>query len=345
MKKSKIWTAALVVSVALFVGGVFAAENAAATSDRPQMSARDQAEKKRAFEERLSKLEEEFEEKHNKIRRRIEELDQEFRNCRKATPEEVYADFARILSRQNRRKAEIHVKDAAAHYENGEYKTALAEYDKAVALDPKSATAYAGRAKVYYLAEAIKQASADAEEAVALNPDFAPAYEIRAFIHIEQNDYNGALADVCRAMELEPENDLWYLVRASVYGAKGDAMSLLDDLRRGWDAPGADAKLKEIDFLGRGFVHYTENNERGAAHYTRILEVNPDAEKALWNRARYYDDCGEYEKAAADYAKAIELNPDKIEYYEQRAYFYSRNGRFEEEAADITKAKELSRNC
>ena len=114
MKKSKIWTAALVVSAALSVGGVFAAENAAATSDRPQMSARDQAEKKRAFEERLSKLEEEFEEKHNKIRRRIEEFDQEFRNCRKATPEEVQADLARILSRQNRRKAEIHVKDAAA---------------------------------------------------------------------------------------------------------------------------------------------------------------------------------------------------------------------------------------
>ena len=114
MKISKIWTAALVVSAALSVGGVFAAENATATSDRPQMSARDQAEKKRAFEERLSKLEEEFEEKHNKIRRRIEEFDQEFRNCRKATPEEVQADLARILSRQNRRKAEIHVKDAAA---------------------------------------------------------------------------------------------------------------------------------------------------------------------------------------------------------------------------------------
>ena len=114
MKINKIWTAALVVSIVLSVGGVFAAENAAATSDRPQMSARDQAEKKRAFEERLSKLEEEFEKKHNKIRRRMEELEQEFRNCRKATPEEVHADFVRILNKQNRRKAEIHVKDAAA---------------------------------------------------------------------------------------------------------------------------------------------------------------------------------------------------------------------------------------
>ena len=110
MKMSKIWAAALVVSVALSVGGVFAAENAAATSDQPQMSARDQAEKKKAFEERLSKLEEEFEKKHNKIRRRIEELDQEFRNCKKAAPEEVHADFARILNKQNCRKAETHLK-------------------------------------------------------------------------------------------------------------------------------------------------------------------------------------------------------------------------------------------
>lgn len=343
MTKNKIWiAAALVVLIALSIDCALAAGDVAAPPDRPQMSAEEQAEKRRVFEERLAKLEAEFQKKHEEIRQRIEEFDQEFRGCRKATPEEVLADFAKRQKEKNRMEAEVHVQKGAACYENGEYKNALGEYDKAVALDPENAAAYAGRAKVYYLAEAYERALADAEEAVALHPDFAPAYEICAFVRIEQKDYEGALSDINRAMSLEPENDLWYLVRASVYGAQGDVKSFFDDLNRGWDAPEAEKKLKEIDLLGRGFVHYVENDKHDAAHYTQIIEVNPNAEKALWNRAQYYDECGAYEEAAADYAKAIELNPDRIEYYEERAYFYYRNGRFEEEAADLERARELS---
>lgn len=233
------------------------------------------------------------------------------------------------------------VRNGASYFEKGEYKKAFAEYDRAIEIDPKEAAAYAGRAKVYYIAEENDIALADAEKAITLNSDFAPAYEICAFARAAQKDYEGALDYINRAMALQPDETLWYLVRAAIYGEKGDNKLFFADFNKGENAAGAEEKSKEIDFLGRGIIHYPENTKQDVAHYTHILEINPNAEKTRWNRARYYDECGEYEKAAADYAKAIELNPNRIEYYEQRAYFYYRNGRFEEEAADLERAKDL----
>lgn len=240
--------------------------------------------------------------------------------------------------------AENFVQNGAAYFDSGDYKSALAEYDKAIEHDPKNAEAYCGRARVRLMAEQEDLALVEADKAIALDAKFAFAYEIRAYARCAQKDYEGAIAEINQAIALEPENALWYIVRGEIYGEQGNLAQSRADYDKGRKDSRAIDKLKEIDSFGRGTVHYVKDEADDIAHYTHILEVNPKAEKARYQRGQLYAEQEEYENALADFTEAIALTPDKPEYYEQRAWCYHCLSRDEKADADIEKAKELRAN-
>lgn len=236
------------------------------------------------------------------------------------------------------------VQSGKTFFDSGDYKNALAEYDKAIEHDPKNAEAYCGRARVRLMAEQNDLALADADKALALDSKFLPAFEVRAYIKTAQKDYEGAIAEINQAIALEPENALWYIVRGEIYGEQGNLAQSRADYDQGRKDSRAIDKLKEIDSFGRGTVHYIKDEADDIAHYTHILEVNPKAEKAHYRRGRLYAEQKEYENALADFTEAITLSPDNPEYYEHRAWCYHCLGRDVEADVDIEKAKELRAN-
>ena len=233
------------------------------------------------------------------------------------------------------------VQSGKTFFDSGDYKNALAEYDKAIEHDPNNAEAYCGRARVRLMAEQNDLALADADKALTLDSKFLSAYEVRAYIKTAQKDYEGAIAEINQAIALEPENALWYIVRGEIYGEQGNLAQSRADYDKGRKDSRAIDKLKEIDSFGRGTVHYIKDATDNIAHYTHILEVNPKAEKARYRRGQLYAEQEEYENALADFTEAIALSPDNPEYYEQRAWCYHCFGRDEEADVDIEKAKEL----
>ena len=58
----------------------------------------------------------------------------------------------------------------------GRYEEAIADYDKAIGLDPKYAPAYNNRGNAYYDLGQYEEAIADYDRAIALNPEYADAY-------------------------------------------------------------------------------------------------------------------------------------------------------------------------
>jgi len=98
------------------------------------------------------------------------------------------------------------------------YRFSVAAYQKAVALDPNYASAYAGLANAeFYLADYAatpeefaagrQRALAAADKAIALAPDLADGYAMRALMRSALTwDWNGAEADFDKALALEPGN-------------------------------------------------------------------------------------------------------------------------------------------
>ena len=79
--------------------------------------------------------------------------------------------------------------DAHAHISGG-MTQALAELDRAIALDPQNGDAYRMRGDLTREAGGnLARAEADLTKAIALNPQDAEAYELRGVIYTNQHRY------------------------------------------------------------------------------------------------------------------------------------------------------------
>jgi tetratricopeptide (TPR) repeat protein len=90
--------------------------------------------------------------------------------------------------------------------DNGDLDGAIADYTQALAVAPKSFTAYADRGYAKYLKKDYAGALEDCNRALDLNPDYPDAYVNRADIEDDQGRHGDAIADYTRALDLEPDN-------------------------------------------------------------------------------------------------------------------------------------------
>jgi tetratricopeptide (TPR) repeat protein len=112
------------------------------------------------------------------------------------------------------------------------YPSALADFNEAIALNPKVARVWVNKGSVF--AEENKNDSAYVcfERAIALKPDYPEALSNRGGIRSRRGDLAGAVADFSRAIELEPTFRDAYNNRALVYFKMGEYEKAVADRRR-----------------------------------------------------------------------------------------------------------------
>ncbi|MGW1348865.1 tetratricopeptide repeat protein [Streptomyces sp. NPDC002409] len=235
------------------------------------------------------------------------------------------------------------------HYRAGEAGTALSDHGRAVAMDPRNARAFQGRAVVLRALGRYGEALADLDRAEELAPDRAwavrergetyrrmgrleealvvldrahaldPADAVplgsRGLVRHRLGRHEEALDDFDRAIALRPEYR-WALVRrARVRSTLGDPVGALADLDRAEElVPGRAGTAGE-----RGEVYRaTGRHEEAVAEYDRALALDPDYAWALGSRALAYEQLGRTSDALADLDRALEIDPRYAWAREQR---------------------------
>lgn len=93
--------------------------------------------------------------------------------------------------------------------------------------------AYNDRGIAYMSEDDHDRAIADYTKAIELNPQCAPAFlNNRASVYISKGDLGKAIADCTRAIELDPKNAVAYYNRGHAYNQKGDKAKAGADLRK-----------------------------------------------------------------------------------------------------------------
>jgi len=111
----------------------------------------------------------------------------------------------------------------------GQYEPALADFTRAIELDPNYAGAIARRGETCRLMEQYDQALADFTRAIELDPNDAWAIASRGETCRLMEQYDQALADFTRAIELDPDD--WHLYdRALLYQKMGQGGQAEADL-------------------------------------------------------------------------------------------------------------------
>ena len=66
---------------------------------------------------------------------------------------------------------------------------ALADFDRAIALDPQQVEFYANRGKAWLLKHEIERGLSDVNHALKLAPNFAEAFALRGAVWFHKQDY------------------------------------------------------------------------------------------------------------------------------------------------------------
>jgi tetratricopeptide (TPR) repeat protein len=168
----------------------------------------------------------------------------------------------------------------------GDFPGALADFDRAIALNPKYAVAYNSRGSLKKnKLNDFPGALADFDRAIALNPQYALAYNNRGALRYSKlNDPQGALADYNRAIAINPRY-------AGAYNNRGN--------------------LKKNKL----------NDPQGAlADFDRAITINPRYVGAYNSRgALKHTQLNDLKGALADYDQAIALDPQYAPTYRNRA--------------------------
>ena len=117
----------------------------------------------------------------------------------------------------------------------GDLNGAIADYDRAIQLNPKFAVAYCNRGVAKVQKGDLDGAIADCDKAIQLNPKLAEAYWAycnRGVVKERKGDLNGALADYNQAIELNPKYAVVYRNRGNAKFRSGDFDGAIADFDR-----------------------------------------------------------------------------------------------------------------
>lgn len=181
---------------------------------------------------------------------------------------------------------------ARDHYQRGlvreakkDLEGALADYTKAVELDPRFLDAWSTRSSVYAERKQYHEAIDDLTKVVAIRPGDYPALFNRGLYHEYVREYDKAIADYSRVLD-------------------GDADFSRSGLSREADL------AHTYHYRGRAYQWYRHDYPKAIADYTRALQLDPKIEMVHYRRGDAYHALGQYKRADEDYAAAVERDPD-----------------------------------
>ena len=177
------------------------------------------------------------------------------------------------------KRGEAYAAEAAAQADRGEERksneldeVALADFESALAHDPKKWKALQNRGVSFALRGRSDDAIADFGKVIELNAEYGAAWFNRAELYFKQGKLDEAVSDYAEALRL-----------------KDDDVGAL---------------------LGRGNALVRLQKFRPALNdFSKALQFEPENPQALVGRGDVQSELGQWEAAAEDYRQAIKLNP------------------------------------
>jgi tetratricopeptide (TPR) repeat protein len=126
--------------------------------------------------------------------------------------------------------AALYSNRAIAYSDSGLYDQAIADYNKAISLDPKNARYFFDRGEAYRKSRLYDKAIADYSHAIALNPNYDSAYNNRASVYDTKGDGAKGLPDADKAIALAPTAN-HFGTRALIYEKLGQRDKAIADYR------------------------------------------------------------------------------------------------------------------
>ncbi len=133
----------------------------------------------------------------------------------------------------------INPKSANAYYslgftydKKGDLANAISNFSKAIEIDPALTDAYYNRGFAYYRKGAFDNAIADYNKLIEINPAYADAYYGLGLVYSKKGDLKKAIFEYTKAIEVRPNFALAYDARAVAYFTNKNYISAMFDVNK-----------------------------------------------------------------------------------------------------------------
>ena len=221
-----------------------------------------------------------------------------------------------------------------------EYVRAIADFTRAIELDPKESKRYYDRAHARFMAKQPALAMADLDKAIELKPDDAKALEARASVRLSDKNIAGAQADFDAAARVDPPARLAAALALTGSGAFEDAVAEWDQWIAALPKP---YRLQEA-LNGRCWTRalWGKDLDKALADCDAALKLSPREAAFLDSRGLVHLRLGQLDASIADYDEALRRNPKVAWSLYGRGLAKHRKGLQAEGDADIRSALVLA---
>ncbi len=212
---------------------------------------------------------------------------------------------------------------AELHLQLGDLDRALADFDRALERDPRSAKARMGRGVIAYERKDPASALAEWNRALEMEPGWAALHHCAGLACEAMGDFEGALDAFDRALARAPSHVACWLEKGSA----------LLRLRRLDEARAAFRRAIELDATSAE-ARYSQAMERSLAGdkpealrlYAEVLEWSPRHTSSYYNRGILLQEMGEDARAIAEFDQALDVDPTQVDVLLARAVSRLRSG-------------------
>jgi tetratricopeptide (TPR) repeat protein len=209
--------------------------------------------------------------------------------------------IAVVSTMQSRDRDGVPVQVMTWHIDVAEVKAVLGRTRRLLA--PRSAADYDLRGLRRHLRGREDRAIADFGKAIELDPQLARAYAHRALSFLGKKDYATALLDCDEAIRLAPPDAYGHNVRGLVLSARGDRAGAVAHYSKAIQLNPRDA----VVYANRAWAHYEQGeNDRAVADFGEAVRLDPKYAWAYNGRGNAHLAKKDYERAVRDYFAAAE---------------------------------------
>ncbi len=157
------------------------------------------------------------------------------------------------ISHKIKKETAVHIFKGTVYGNKGMQDEEVAEYNKAIELNPGYSRVYNNRGIVYHEKGLYDLSIADFNKAIKLNPKYVEAYYNRGVAYDDKGRYDIAIADYSRALELDPRYSDAYYNRGVVYAKiKGQFDLAIADFNKAIELVPGDANV----YVNRAICYY-----------------------------------------------------------------------------------------
>jgi len=217
----------------------------------------------------------------------------------------------------------------------------IADYNKAIELDPQFVEAYCNRGDAKQLQSNFNGAILDYNRALEIDSMYVNAYHNRGIAKLNAGMLSEAEEDFNRALEIDTSFFDCYFNRGYLRIMLGKYELALEDLNKNLSYFPSNPKAYYQLSLAKTKLGKTEE---AIYDLTQCLLYDPQNITAMNDRGILYSRMEKNDEALADFSKVIAMDNTFVSAYMNRGIVYSKTNRYQEALSDFGRAQTLQSN-